>query len=208
MSSVSELSISTPTLTGNFNGQELKLHQLSVEEYDAMITTGVLKEDDNVELLNGAIIEKMVKGPKHAAATNRLFKVFYREFGESVAIRAQDPIWLDEFSEPEPDIVLAAPKPNEYDDSHPIPDEIYLILEVSESSLGFDRRAKGEAYARAGIQQYLILNIVESTVEDYREPREGDYQSRQTYSSGQKFNLVAFPEVYFAINDFLPADKG
>src|SRR5690349_20553639 len=99
MSTLPEFSASTPPLLGNFNGQNLKLRQITVEEYDLMIKSGVFDEDEQVELLNGAIVEKMPKGSKHSAATDRATRVFYRNFGENVVIRNQNPIRLDECSE-------------------------------------------------------------------------------------------------------------
>jgi Uma2 family endonuclease len=207
MSAVIEITQSNPILVGNFNGQNLKLRQITVKEYDAMIESGVFDEDDQVELLNGAIVEKMPKGKKHSAATDRVAKFFDRNFNEFIFVRNQNPIWLNEFSEPEPDIVLAMPKTDEYENSHPTPDEIYLILEVSDSTLGYDRNTKGEAYARAGIKQYLVLNIQEKTIEDYREPSADGFQSKQTYRVGQSFNLVAFPEIMISVSDFLSSEK-
>lgn len=206
MSAVSEITQSAKTLTGNFNGQNLKLRQITVQEYDAMIENGVFDENDQVELLNGAIVEKMPKGTKHSAATDRVARVFYRQFGETIFIRNQNPIWLDEFSEPEPDITLATLKADEYENSHPTPNEIYLVLEVSDSTLGYDRNTKGDAYSRAGIQQYLVLNVQEKTIEDYREPSADGFQAKQTYRAGQKFNLVAFPEIEISVSDFFPTE--
>lgn len=193
----------THHLTGNFNGQILKLRQITVEEYDAMIEKGVFDEDDKVELLNGAIIEKMPKGNKHSAATDRIAKFFDRNFNEILFVRNQNPIWLDEYSEPEPDIVLAVLREDEYENSHPRPEEIYLILEVADSTLGYDRNTKSSAYAQAGIRQYLILNVQEKTLEDYREPSADGFQSKQTYRAGQEFNLVAFSEITLKVDDFL-----
>src|SRR5215204_2772593 len=204
MSTIPEISTSIPPLTGNFNGQNVKLRQITVEEYDLMIQTGVFDENDQVELLNGAIVEKMPKGTKHSAATDRAARVFYRNFVEHVVIRNQNPIWLDKFSEPEPDIVLAVARDDDYENSHPTPAEIYLIIEVSDSTLGIDRSIKGEAYAHAGIRQYIILNVQQRLLEDYREPSADGFQSKQTYRAGQQFNLVAFPDVLLLVDDFLP----
>lgn len=204
MSAVTETVPQAQYLTGNFNGQTLKLRQITVEEYDAMIENGVFDEDDKVELLNGAIVEKMPKGNKHSAATDRIAKFFDRNFNEILFVRNQNPIWLDEYSEPEPDIVLTVLKNDDYENSRPRPEEIYLVLEVSDSTLGYDRNTKGEAYARAGIRQYLVLNVQEKTLEDYREPGADGFQSKQTLRAGQEFNLVAFPEITLNVSDFLP----
>jgi Uma2 family endonuclease len=208
MTAVIEISASArPALIGTFNGETVNLRRITVKEYDAMIENGVFDENDQIELLNGVIIEKMPKGTKHSAATYRIARKFFKLFDDVAVIRVQDAIWLDEFSEPEPDIVLAAPKDDEYENSHPTPDEIFVILEVSDSTLSYDRNTKSLAYARAGIRQYLVLNVPEKTLEDYREPNADGFQSKQTLRAGQKFNLVAFPEIYLEVNDFLPAEK-
>ena len=107
MSAVIETSTPAQTLTGNFNGQTLKLRQITVEEYDQMIESGVFNENNRVELLNGAIVEKMPKGTKHATLNDIIAARLINQLGEKVCVRNQNPVWLDEFSEPEPDIVLA-----------------------------------------------------------------------------------------------------
>jgi Uma2 family endonuclease len=207
MSTVPEISTSTPPLIGNFNGQNLKLRRITVEEYDTMIRNGVFDEDEQVELLNGAILEKMPKGPKHATFNDIIATRFIQKLGDKVCVRNQNPIWLDEFSEPEPDIVLVEMPFEKYLDSHPTPAEIYLILEVSDSTLGYDRTIKYEAYARAGIRQYIVLNVQERLLEDYREPGADGFQSKQTYRTGQQFNLVAFPDILLSADEFLPVEK-
>lgn len=207
MSSVIEAVQQTPNLTGNFNGQTVKLRQITVEEYDAMIESGVFDENDQVELLNGAIVEKMPKGNDHAVLNDIVATLLGEKLSGKVCVRNQNPIRLDEFSEPEPDIVLAVPPFQRYFKGHPTPEEIFLILEVSDSTLGYDRNTKGEAYARAGIRQYVVLNIQEKTLEDYREPSADGFQSKQTLRAGQEFNLVAFPEISLNVGDFLPSEN-
>src|SRR5262249_33243161 len=128
-----------------------KIHPLSVEIYDSMIKNGILTENDNVELLNGAIIEKMPKGEKHAYF-NDLIGDFVKELlGKSVIVRNQNPVILNDFSEPEPDIVLCRPPRENYIAKHPSPEDILLIIEVSDTTLYFDRNDKAQAYAAAGI---------------------------------------------------------
>ena len=181
-----------------------KMRRLSVEIYDSMIKNGILNENDNVELLNGAIIEKMPKGTKHSSATNYITKFFYRNLVEEAVIRIQDPIVLDDFSEPEPDVVLCKLPIEKYSSHHPSPEDILLIIEVSDTTIYFDRHEKGLAYSRAGIKQYLIVNVENNTIEDYRKPTDDGYQSKETYEIGEKFSLIAFPELEIAVEDFLP----
>ena len=202
--------IEISTLMGNANGNSsnvLKLRSFTVKEYDSLINAGFFDKNDSLELLNGVIIEKMPKGTKHSSATDRAARIFYRLLENKAVIRNQNPVWLDDLSEPESDLVLAAFDENDYENKHPAPTEIYLILEISDTTLNFDRNAKSLAYARAGIRQYLLLNINEKTLEDYREPSFDGFQSKQTYRAGQNFSLVAFPEVELSVKDFLPVEK-
>jgi len=207
MSAVIEISKLANIQNSKQNDDFLKLRPFTVKEYDWMIEQAILTENDNVELLNGAIVEKIPKGTKHANFNDIIANLFFQKLGQKVWIRNQNPIWLDDFSEPEPDIVLVEPPFSRYFDKHPTPADILLILEVSDSTLNYDRTAKSAAYARAGIIQYLLLNVQERTLEDYREPSADGYQSKQTLRDEQTFNLVAFPDVTLQAKDFLPTER-
>lgn len=193
------LEISKPEVLQN--GHVLTARLISAREYDQMIDHGILTTEDKVELLNGVIIEKMPKGTKHASANDRVTSVFYKLLMDRVIIRNQNPISLDAFSEPEPDIVLAELSENFYSDHHPTPRDILLIAEISDTSLTRDRFSKGLAYSRAGIRQYLVLNVSDETIEDYREPAPDGYGSKRTLHKGKTFTLVAFPEIAVKVDD-------
>lgn len=204
MSAVIELKETKARNVRNGSGNSsVKPYLFSVKTYDAMIENGILTENDNVELLNGRIIEKMPKGTKHTSINTQITRFFYRNLSDEVTIRVQDPIWLDGISEPEPDLVLAVADEENYLKKHPTPKDILLIVEVSDSSLRFDRNAKGWTYSIAGIKQYLIVNVENKTVEDYQNPTEDGYATKQTYEIGDKFTLNAFPEIEIAVEDFL-----
>ncbi len=201
MSAVLEIQKTAPKTEVFQNGQILDARLISVKEYDQMIEYGILTTKDKVELLNGVIIEKMPKGIKHAALNDLVGEIFRENLGSKITVRNQNPIVLDDFSEPEPDLVLAKLPREIYFERHPAPADIFLIVEISDSTLGRDRFAKGLAYARADIRQYLILNVQDQTIEDYRQPNADGYQSKQTYRSGEAFNLVAFPEIEIKVDD-------
>lgn len=204
MSAVIELNEKKEKTNGNGNGVfSLKPYLFSVATYDAMIENGILTENDNVELLNGRIIEKMPKGTKHSSYNDVIARFFYKNLDENCVIRNQNPIWLDESSEPEPDVVLAKLPREKYFENHPKPADVFLIIEISDSTLYVDRNIKCPAYSRAGIMQYLIVNVENNTIEDYQNPSEDGYNSKQTYKIGDKFTLIAFPEIEIAVEDFL-----
>jgi Uma2 family endonuclease len=108
---------------------------------------------------------------------------------------------LDNFSEPEPDIVLAKPPRRNYLENHPTPNDILLVMEISDTTLAYNRDDKAQAYSRNGIQQYLLLNLQNQTLEDYREPNADGYGAKRTFRSGDVFDLVAFPEIEINFDD-------
>ena len=179
----------------------VKPRLITVAEYDRMIAAGIYTENDHLELLNGRIVEFMPKGAKHTSANSRIVRLLVRLLQDKAIVRSQDPIRLDELSAPEPDIVLANWEATDYAEQHPTPADILLVMEISDTTLGYDRDAKARAYARNGIRQYLLLNLQNETVEDYRAPAADSYGSKQTYCSGKQFNLVAFPEIEIKVDD-------
>jgi Uma2 family endonuclease len=181
----------------------MELRLFTVEEYDRMIEAGILGEDERVELLEGRIIKMSPKGILHAAVNDHAGECFRKHLGDSVIVRNQNPIHL-ETSEPEPDLVLAAPLEKQYMDHHPTPADILLVMEIADSSVSIDRNYKSRLYAAAGIIQYCIINLQTNELEDYRDPGTDGYRSKQTYKAEQTFNLVAFPETVIAIGELLP----
>jgi Uma2 family endonuclease len=181
------------------------LRLFTVAEYYKMAAAGILAPDERVELLEGRIVKLNPKGIRHAAVNDHAGNCFRRWLGDRVLVRIQNPIHLGDASEPEPDLVLAAPQEKEYFDHHPTPTEVLLAVEIADSSLRIDRGLKSRLYAQAGIIQYCIINLSAREVEDYREPGADGYRSKQTYSAGQSLNLVAFPEVAISVDELLPS---
>lgn len=188
--------------------QQPCLRLLTTAEYEQMIAAGIFNEDDRVELLEGVMVEMSPKGMKHATSTDRASRYFIRVLDDRVIVRNQNPIQLNDYSEPEPDLVLAKPEEHEYADHHPTPKDIYLIVEVADTTLAYDRNRKGLSYAKAGIIQYLILNVNDMEIEDYREPSADGYRRKQTYKAGESFNLVAFSNITVKGSDLLPPVPG
>ena len=179
------------------------IRKISVEDYDKMVEHGIFDEDDRVELWEGVLITMSPKGSKHANAIRRIDRIIEKTLGDKIVFSAQDPIRLDDFSEPEPDVALLAPPIENYDDRHPTPKDIYLVIEIAETSIEKDRR-KAVNYARNNICQYLLFNLNTHEIEDYREPAADGYRFKQTHDRTANFNLVAFPEVQIKVADLLP----
>ncbi len=184
-------------------GNEINFYRLRVEDYEKMIEHGIFDEDEKIELWDGILIKMSPKGIKHRNSTYLATTLFQEKFGRSIITQSQDPIRLSDLSEPEPDIVLAEAPLSKYVLSHPTPKDIYLVMEIADSSIEKDRR-KAINYAQNGIRQYLLLNLNTDEIEDYREPSADGYRFKKTYTETESFNLVAFPDVEIKVSDLLP----
>jgi Uma2 family endonuclease len=180
-----------------------ELRKISVQEYHRMAEVEILKPDDAVELLAGQIFYKMPKGTAHSAAVKRIEKLLERQLRESALVRLQDPVCLDDFSEPEPDIAVVHSDPNFYEDHHPTPTEIYLIIEVADTTLSRDLGTKANLYAQAGIADYWVLDVSHQQLHIFREPRSDGYQSQLILREQGQISLLAFPECAIAVRDML-----
>ena len=178
-------------------------------EYERLIDAGLLGEDEPIELLGGQMIVAEPKGSRHSTGVCLTADALRAAFGADWVVRVQDPVALDDESEPEPDVVVVPGQPRHYVDAHPV--NPVLVVEVAESSLAFDRRHKGSLYARAGISDYWIVNIVDDVLEVHREPvadaaaefgwRYGNIQSLRT---GAALSSLSRPDVTVAVADLLP----
>jgi Uma2 family endonuclease len=181
----------------------LKTFRLNVSQYHQMSEAGIFSENDKVELINGEIIEMSPIGRRHTACVNRLNSVFSQLLGNKVIIAVQNPIILNNLSEPEPDIALLKPRADFYESGHPQPQDIFLLIEVADSSLEYDRDVKIPLYASSGISEVWLVDIYEQVIIVYRYPSENGYSDIQTLSRGEKLSIQAFPEINLVVNDIL-----
>jgi Uma2 family endonuclease len=178
-------------------------HLFTVDDYERMVETGILTEQDRVELLRGEILDKMTIGDPHCACVKRLNNGLSRLVGELALVSVQDPIGLDD-SEPEPDIALLRPSKDFYLSGKPVPADIFLLIEVADSSLDFDRTVKGPLYAENGIREYWIVNLVGDCVEVHRDPQaDGSWRDVRTLRRGDRIELAELPGLAVAMTDVL-----
>ena len=190
------------------NGMELpEFHRFSVKEYHQLGEMGVLTPEHRVELIDGLIVHKPMQKTPHARAVRRLVTRLTRLLGERWAIQSQLPITLRR-SEPEPDVCIMAGPEERYDERHPGARDIALVIEVADLSLVLDRGAKLRMYALNRLPSYWIVNIPNSRVEVYTEPRAGripTYLHSIEFARDSKVPVVlrgkSIGEV--AVNDFL-----
>ena len=198
-------------LTGNpLLPPPFPVHRFTVDEYHQMIQKGILQEDTPVELLDGWIVPKMPRNPPHDATINKVQGVLLSILPSGWQLRIQSAITTDS-SEPEPDFVIVPGPPERYMSNHPKPQDIAVVIEVSDSSLAHDREKKGKIYARARIPIYWIINLVESQVEVYSRPSGPDpnpgYGQRDDYRVHDAVPLVLTEQevAQVAVQSLLPA---
>jgi Uma2 family endonuclease len=184
-----------------------QIRQLTSTEYYGMMQSGIIREGERVELILGQIFTIAAKGTRHTVSTTRLLKELLMLVGERTIVRCQDPITLPNNSEPEPDIVIARLRSDDYVNSHPSPEDIILVIEVADSTIKFDRDTKAPLYAAAGIGEYWIINLVDDRLEIYRQPEGNIYTSIEIVTPPRSIRLSQFPEILLNISDFFPASK-
>jgi Uma2 family endonuclease len=177
--------------------------RFNVREYHQMAAAGILGEDDRVELIDGEIVEMPPIGSRHAACVDRLNRMFTTQLGQGVIVRVQNPIRLSRHSEPQPDLVLVRPRPDFYAASHPEPEDVLLIVEVADSSTGYDRSVKVPLYARAGIREMWLVDLERGRVEVLREPAGGGYQTVQAYGPEDRLSVDALPDIQISPDEIL-----
>ena len=180
------------------------IRKWTVKEYHKLGEMGVFHPEERVELLSGNIIKMSAKGTAHTSALGRTDRLLQSLFGNLAWVRIQDPIALDDNSEPEPDIAVVRIDPFDYATHHPTPSEVYLIIEVADSSLTFDREIKAKAYARSGIADYWVLNVNNRQLHIFREPAVDGYQSELILGENGSISPLQFPTVNIAIQAMLP----
>jgi Uma2 family endonuclease len=180
------------------------VRRLTVRDYHRMTEVGIFSIDERVELLDGNLISMAAKGTAHSSATTRTRRVLEEKLSGCVTVRVQDPVQLDDYSEPEPDIAIAALDSLEYANHHPQPSEIFLLIEVADTSLGFDLGSKALAYARSGLTDYWVLDVQARKLHVLRSPTDKGYQSEVVLAEAMQIAPLAFPECVLEIRDMLP----
>ena len=172
---------------------QIKPHLFSVAEVEQMIETGILAEDDKVELIEGQLIAMIPIGSKHAGCVKKLNHIFSRQHHQAI-VSIQDPVSLPPNSLPEPDIALLKPNNEFYTTTHPTADDVLLLIEVSDSSLSYDEETKLPLYAKAGIREVWIVSIENGWIDCYRHPSGGDYRLRERFLPGDTIQPDLVPE--------------
>ena len=175
--------------------------RFTVDEYLKMVETGILNEDDRVELLDGDIVTMTPPGPDHNAPTGILNRLLVLGVGSRAVVLPGPTLRLSKRSAPEPDFALLRPDSRNYRDRYAEPGDVLLLVEISDSSLRRDRELKLPLYAEAGIPEYWIVDVQGEVVEIYTDPSGSGYASVQRRRRGESLSPVAFPDLRIPIDE-------
>lgn len=176
--------------------------RFSVDEYYKMYELGLIKDFEHAEIIDGELVRKMGIGDRHAAVVDFLNRFFVRNFSDDILVRIQNPLRLDDFDEPEPDIVLA--DLTKFDGKrHPRPAETLLVVEVADASLKYDRGDKLSLYAAAMIPEVWIVNLPNDLIEVYQDPDVGIYQTTKIFRMGETVVSKVLSGLVLRVDDVL-----
>ena len=173
----------------------------TVTDYYRMAETGVLDPSERVELIEGEVIRMNPIGPTHANCVDRLNRDLVTALGDRATVRIQNPVRLSELSEPEPDVAVI--RPDRDLSRHPGPTDVLLIVEVADSSIGFDRRVKLPLYASAGIPEVWIVDLATRAVEIHSQSGSTGYAVSERHQTGSTLQVPGFPDVGLSVDAIL-----
>ncbi len=185
----------------NIQPQPARL-RFKVDDYYKMIELGMLEDYEKAEIIEGELIRKMTIGDRHAAIVNFLTRFFVKNVSDDILVSVQNPVRLSDYNEPEPDVTLADLR--KYDGKrHPQPSEIILIVEVSDSTLKYDRDVKLALYAEAEIPEVWIVNLPNDIIEVHQKPGVGIYQLAKIFKRGEILSSEILPDLSIAAAEIL-----
>lgn len=178
-------------------------HLTDIAEWHRMGEAGIFPPESHLELIEGEILSMAPIGFNHAGHVDRLNRIFSHLWSEGIGVRVQSPLQLGDLSEPEPDVLLIKADANDYTTRHPTATDVLLLIEVSDTTLRFDREQKRRLYACHAIPEYWIVNLVDNRLEVYRQPENGDYRDQRTLSNSDSLSLVSLPDLVVRVADIL-----
>ncbi len=179
---------------------QLSRRRFTVEDYDRMAEAGILTEDERVELIAGEIIEMAAIGARHMTCVNRLTMIIARHLAKGLTVSIQNPVRLSNESEPEPDISVI------HDRNYaivPAPSDVFLVMEVADSSREYDRGIKMPLYAAAGIAEAWLVDLVAEMIERYTDPHNGHYRLVAIAHRGETLASTVFPALVIDVDTVL-----
>jgi Uma2 family endonuclease len=182
-----------------------KPHRFTVAEYHRMAEVGILNENSRVELIRGQIVDMAPIGAPHLGMVNRLNRLLAVALAGRGILSVQNPVRLDDGSEPEPNVVVLRPRADDYATATPTPPDVLLLIEVADTSLDDEHAIKLPLYAENAIPECWIVNLLDRVVEVYRQPQNGRYTDTQRIGPGDTLDIALLPGAALPLADLFPA---
>ena len=184
--------------------KELQQRRFTVDEYHRMGDAGILGCDEQLELIAGQIVVREPIGARHAGTVDRLNRLWTFRLGERAIVRIQSPVRFAKLrSELQPDVMLLRPRDDFYTTSHPVATDVLLLIEVADSSVRLEKRVRFPLYARAGVRETWLCDLVSQRIEVHRQPEGRRYRAIQSLSRGEPLASLAFPDVGLLVETLL-----
>ncbi len=177
--------------------------RFNVDDYYRMAEAGILQYGSRVELIEGEIVDMAPIGDPHAGGTNRLTMTFTGRLGNQVVVSVQNPVRLSPSSEPQPDLMLLRPRADFYTTSKPAPADVLLLIEISDTTLRYDRDVKVPLYAAAGIAEVWIVDLQSDRLRVFHGPEAGEYRHIEVFARGATVSPQSFPELQLSVDEIL-----
>jgi Uma2 family endonuclease len=185
---------------------EVTKRLFTVDEYYRLAEAGILRPRERVELIDGEIIQMSPIGGRHCVCVARANTLFIKAFGDGAVMSAQSPLRLNDWTEPEPDVVVFKGRADFYAKKRPTPKDVLFIVEVSDTTLSYDQKIKLPRYAAAGIPEVWIEDLKNEVLHVYRDLSGKTYKSVQMLHPGDSVSPVAFPDITFQVDELLTTD--
>jgi Uma2 family endonuclease len=182
---------------------DLNRKLFTVEEFQRIEDAGIFHPDSRHELIRGEIIAMPNPSRRHSGRVNKLNRVFTSKLGESVIVCIQNGMFVNDMSEPKPDVVICKPLPELFGPFEPAPEDVLLLVEIADTSIRYDTRIKAPLYAEGGIPEYWILNIPDDVLEVRRDPAGKEYRQMELYKRGQTITPQHLPGTTLTIDELL-----
>src|SRR5215210_1805691 len=181
--------------------QQLTRWRFTVHDYHRMGEAGILHEDDRVELIEGELVEMTAIGTRHFSCVNRLNRLLVMNVGDEAIVSVQNPVRLNEYTEHQPDLTVI--RPRGYRESLPMPEDVLLLIEVSDTTLAYDRGVKLPLYARAGIREVWIVDLPGETIGRHTDPSGEGYRRADRLRRGQTLESISLPSLTPSVDEVL-----
>jgi len=179
--------------------------RMTVEELYRLYESRDPADTQRMELLEGEIVFMMPPGPLHSSSNTRMNRLMTQKVGDALTVRCQEPVRINRRNELQPDVAVVKLRKDDYALSHPDPDEVLLIIEVSDTSLEFDLNAKRRAYAKAEIAEYWVLDVNSRELHVFLNPWEGDYTQHSTHQGDDEVVCTTISGLKVSVRELLPA---